>query len=393
MNHKKKGFRSVVSRELGRIVSRPIYPIVMLIMPLAVFFLLWILFYQGVPRDLPIAVLDLDNSVSSRKIIRHLDSAPATRIAERVTDMRQGKDLILTGKCLALVVFPRDMENDLMRGRAPKIINYYNNEFMLTGSLIYRDIVGVVKTISTGLDVESYRRKGDSFEKALAKAQVIRTDSKVLFNPYTNYIYFMVSSLIPAILQIFVMICTVFSLGSELKNGTAAELMECSGGNYRKAVLGKLFPYFVNFIVLVLFINVLLTEFMGCPMVGNNLFVNISSIFFVTAHMSVAALMISLSANLRLTMSSVAFYSGIAYAFIGVTFPLIGMPLAARIWAGIIPLNYYMKIYIDQAMRGAPLYVSFTPFLVLLLFTFILPIIYFPRLGKVFCNEKYWGKS
>ena len=65
-------------------------------------------------------------------------------VSHRVTNMGDGKALILSGKCLALIVFPRDMEKNIMMGRAPEIINYYNNEFMLNGSLVYRDIVGVI---------------------------------------------------------------------------------------------------------------------------------------------------------------------------------------------------------------------------------------------------------
>ncbi len=392
MNIKSNGFLKVVSREICRISSRPIYAVLMLVMPLAVFFLLWVMFAQGVPRDLPVAVFDQDNSVTSRKIIRHLDSAPSVMVSHRVTNMGDGKDLILSGKCLALIVFPRDMEKNIMMGRAPEIINYYNNEFMLNGSLVYRDIVGVIKTVSAGLCVQTYQKRGMSFEKALAQTQVIRVDTNLLFNPYVNYLYFMVSGLIPAILQIFVMVCTVFALGSELKDGTGAELMECAGGSYRRAILGKLFPYAVNFIVLALFVNLMLIEFMGSPVRGNVLFINAAAVFFITAYMSVAAMMIAVLANLRLTLSNVAFYSSTAFAFVGVTYPLIGMPLAARIWAGILPLNYYMKIYIDQAMRGAPVYVSFYSLVALLLFTFIPPILFFPRLGRILGHNRYWGR-
>ena len=49
---------------------------------LALALLAW-MFSAGVPRELPVAVVDHDNSAASRELVRRLDAVPELRVAAR----------------------------------------------------------------------------------------------------------------------------------------------------------------------------------------------------------------------------------------------------------------------------------------------------------------------
>ena len=72
---------NIARRECIRIASKPIYLFTMVIAPVIslVFFLS--LMQNGLPTNLPIAVVDRDNSSTSRTLIRQLDAFEQTQVA------------------------------------------------------------------------------------------------------------------------------------------------------------------------------------------------------------------------------------------------------------------------------------------------------------------------
>ena len=67
------------------------------------------------------------------------------------------------------------------------------------------------------------------------------------------------------------------------------------------------------------------------------------------------------------------------------------MDLPLQIFGYIFPMTYYVEIFIDQAMRGAPAVNSFAYLGYMMLFL-QLPLIMLPRMKKICTEEKYWGK-
>ena len=110
------GFGSVLEREGRRMLSRPIYFVLIVVMPLLTMTVPHAIFRQGVPRKLPIAVCDLDHSKLSRGLSRSLAANPYLRVTDQVTDAESGRQLLLSGRVYMLVVLPRDLERDVDLG-------------------------------------------------------------------------------------------------------------------------------------------------------------------------------------------------------------------------------------------------------------------------------------
>ncbi|HEY1405067.1 MAG TPA: ABC transporter permease, partial [Spirochaetota bacterium] len=180
------GIRAVVRREITRIRSRVLYLFVLVIIPVSAMGIFVGMFYQGVPRDLPIAVFDNDNSALSRKLVRMIDALPSVRVAYHVISMREGEEAVSRGDAFSLVVIPRDFEKNVSRARAPHVYDYYNNQYLLIGSTVQKDIYAAVLTLSVGVNVVTRMKKGETPYQAKAGAQPIELQQHVLFNPYTN---------------------------------------------------------------------------------------------------------------------------------------------------------------------------------------------------------------
>lgn len=372
-------------------VLRPIYILMLIVIPLISFALFWFIFQKGVVQNLPIAVYDQDQTSTSRQIKRMLDATSSLNISAEVSNFEEGKRLMLRDECKALVIIPRNLEKDVLSGLSPSIINYYNNEYLVVGSSISRSIETVVTTVSKTLNASVRLKKGEMAAEAMSHIEPVQTIAHTLFNPYLNYFYFFVGTLQPAMLQIFITVMTIFSVGSELKDGTAASLLDASNDSIVAALFGKLLPYTLIYTLIGVFMNVILFTFFKMPARGSLGLIILATFIFVLAYQALGLFFVALTANLRRSLSMASFYCAPAFAFAGVTFPLIGMPAIARVWGYMLPLTHYVRIFIDQAIKDAPLSVSLPEVGIMTCFLLVGPASV-PRLHTYMKNSRHWGK-
>jgi ABC-2 type transport system permease protein len=109
----KKGIIPVFKRELHRMTSRPIYLMMTLIIPSIVIIFFATFLNQGMPKQLPIAVVDFDNSSTSRLIVRTLSSGQVCNVKYKLTSYESAKTKMQIGEIYAFVIIPRDFEKDV----------------------------------------------------------------------------------------------------------------------------------------------------------------------------------------------------------------------------------------------------------------------------------------
>jgi len=387
------GVWSVVARECRRATSRPLYGLLAIVFPLATFGVLASLFSAGKPVELPVAVCDRDHSALSRKLVRMMDATQAIRVAHRVNDPLQGRTLIESNEAYALILIPEKMERDVYAGKSPKIVGYYNNQYLLPAGLVARDMQTVVAAVSAGINVKTRQKKGEPLQAAMERVSPVAVDHHTLFNPTANNAYYLVPLVLPNMLQIFVLLTTVFVLGIELREGTGRELLERAGGSIVAAVAGKLLPYTILFFLMANVANAFVFLYFGIPVQGSVRLITAAYFVYILAYQSLAILLLGIFPNFRMALSLAGIYCSPALAFTGATFPVVAMPLFGRIWSSILPMTYFFQVFIDQAFRGAPVRISLYPAAVLCLFALLGPALMLWRLKQVYSDERYWGRT
>ena len=386
------GLMCAASRELQRIRSRPLYPMLLFVLPLISFALLWTIFSAGTAHDLPIAVIDQDGTPLSRRLVRMLDAAPSIAVSRQVGSGHAAEQLMLSGDIYGAVLIPKDLERDVYRGTPAVVTIYRNSQFMLPSGIIRRDALAAVGTLSAGIEISQREARGEPSSLAGERYEPIHTDSHPLFNPWLNYIYFLVSSLLPTMLQIFIIVTSVHAVGVELKDGTSGQWLDSAGGSVIRAVAGKMLPYAVSYSVLSIFMLALILKFMGVPLHGDLPTLIVGTLLFVFACQGLGVVLTACFANLRLATSSAAFMASPAFAFAGLTFPTSAMPPFATAWSMLLPLTHYLRLLVEQMMHGAPVSASLPELFLLAGFAVMLPLLAQPRLARVLNDERYWGK-
>lgn len=360
-------------------------------LPIFAFAFFVVIFKTGVPHDLPIAVLDHDNTSISRQLSRMIDATPTAHIAYNITDMAEGERMMKEGLIDAIVEIPDNLEKNVYSNTQSNVAIYINGLNLTKNGLLNKDLQTVMISFSSGIQMQTLVKKGVSQEEAQNLMMPIYFEKHILFNPYINYSYYLLPSFLPLMLMLFTLITTIFTIGVELKTGTAKEWIEASGNNIFKALAGKLLPYTVIFFALCMLMNTILFKFVGVPLIGNIPILFVSGIVYVLSYQALGIFLITLMSNMRLALSIGGGYSVLAFTFSGLTFPFMAMTPYMHAVGYIFPLTYYMEIFIDQAMRGAPAVNSAAHLGCMVLFL-LLPLLVLPRLKKITLNSKYWGR-
>lgn len=382
---------AVVRREAQRLVRQPMYLVLMFVLPLVSFAFFALLFEKGVARDIPIALLDEDHSSLSRTVTQMIDATPTAWIAYEIQDMDEGERLMREGKAMAIVQIPAFFEKDILNNRQTHIENYVSGTNITVNGLLSKDIQTAVTTFTAGIQLQLLTKQGLTQRQAMAQLMPVRFDRHVLFNPYINYGYYLSPSFMPMMLMIFTVMATIFTIGTELKHSTAGEWLATGRGSVGAALAGKLLPVLTVLFLMSLVMLCFIFGVVGTPLNGSVWVLVASSLLFVLSYQAIGIFMIAVLSNLRLALSLGGGYSVLAFTFSGLTFPIMAMWPAMRVVSRFFPFTYYTDVFVDQALRGAPVRCSLPDMGCVALFI-VLPFLCLPRLRRICTDKKFWGR-
>jgi len=382
----------VIRRETRRIADSWVLVFTTMIAPVAAFLIIIWLFSDGVVRDLPVAVVDMDHTSFSSKVARMVDATPVCNVMWRLSSIEEAKQMMDGGKIDAIVVLPTDLERKVLNNGSPAIAVYINNTNVVKGGALKSGLYTTLSTISAGVKVQVAIKKGQTTAQAIEKARPVKVNVHLLFNPFGNYSYFLVLGLLPLLAVVFIFLGSVYALGMELKEGTAGELISLAKNNVTVALAGKMLPYTFLFFMDMMVMNIILLKTLGTPVHGSLFLILVSEILLIISYQLLAVLFLKLTANLRLSLSLGSAYTMMALTFSGLTFPSIAMPLIAKLFSLIFPYTFWLQIFMSQTLRGEPISEVVIPFLAFI--PFILGgILAFPGMKRKLTYHKYWFRQ
>ena len=352
------GVLAVAAREVRRVLDSPLLVALLVVLPVVLTVWVLAIFKAPTPRDLPVAWVDEDQSSVSRAVLRMIDATPGIALTGQAPSLAEAEHLVRRGAVYAIVVIPHGFQEDVVRGNVPVATCFYNAQALLAGGVIGRDFQAAVLTASAGAEVLAAQARGVSRASIGARVEPVVTRSHLLYNPQLNYDYYLVAALLPTLLQMLMTMAMAVAVGEEFKHGTAGEWVASGRGSLVRAAAGKTLVYLAWFGMLATAMLAVIFGVIGTPARGDLAVLVGGAWLFALASISVGFAIVILSGSLRLAASVVALYTGVAFPFIGVTFPSMAMPPAARAWAAGIPLTHFVNLLLEQGIRGATPFTS-----------------------------------
>lgn len=231
-------------------------------------------------RDVPIAVIDQDNTNYSRELIRQFDANKSIETDLHIADLQTAKKLIEERKIYGVVLIPYRFQQHILEGKTSTVLYYGDASYIL----IYSNVATAINTVASnfGAKISISRKIAQGVDPAVATSNVSPFSTQLisLFNPQSGYATYIIPAAFILILYQTLLIgsilCRLFSKNSDFEtafinqqnNATSSALLLLSG---------KLFTYLVLYLVYFIIYTVFANYWYNLPRLGN-IFVSLSFI-------------------------------------------------------------------------------------------------------------------
>lgn len=229
-----------------------------------------------------------------------------------------------------------------------------------------------VPSVAAGIRLSLRTARGEPIEAAQSDIMPIPVQTHPLFNPTLNYVFFLLTALIPSILQVIMVTASSYSLGLDVKTRHRLRILRRLGGGLWPAMAGKLLPYTVIFLLVLGLADTLLIAVLGLPLRGHSWLLIIAGLLFVLSCQLLGALLALVLKPMMTAVSIGTLLTAPAFGFMGIGFPRLGMNAFALGYGALLPGTWYLTARIDQTVRGTPVDLSWRPVLILAAFVIAL---------------------
>lgn len=379
---------NIAKREALRIAVRPLYLFCMIIAPVFCYLFFTTLMANGLPTDLPAGVVDLDNTSTTRNIIRNLDAFQQTHIVAHYPSVMEARKAIQRGEIYSFYYIPEGTTEATLASRQPKVSFYVNYSYLIAGSLLYKDQRTISELAAGAVGRATLYAKGATEDQAMAFLQPIVIDTHALNNPWLNYSVYLCNTLFPGILMLLIFLTTIYTLGEEVKNGTGRELMHLADNSITKVLIGKLLPHTLVFFVIAVFYNVYLYGYLHYPCHSGIFPMLLAGLLLVLSSQAFGVFLFGLFGSFRLALSAASLWGVISFSISGFTFPVMAMHPTLQALCVLFPLRHYYLLYVNFALNGYPLIHAWQAVAALLVFL-LLPFLVLKKLRTILLQYVY----
>ncbi|MCK5847019.1 MAG: ABC transporter permease [Bacteroidales bacterium] len=306
-------------------------------------------------KDIPIAIVDQDNSELSRKLITMIDASDEVKITFVTPNFQEAKIKFKKSNIHGIIHIPKDFDNKILGFETAVVSVYADASYMI----IYKQIVTAatysVGTMSAGVEIIRRTAKGDIIEEAMLERDPLPIESYALYNPKGGYATYVMPAVFIMILQ-----QTLF-LGIGLLGGTFKEKgydkllipIGLKKGGTTSIVFGKSLAYFSIYILNTAYVVVIVSRMFSLPMRGSFVDVFIFLIPFIFAAIYLGQTIASFFKKREHALMALLFTSIPIVFLSGFSWPIDAMP-RWQVWISqLFPSTPGIKGYLAITMRGA----------------------------------------
>ena len=298
---------------------------------------------NGDPRQLPTAVVALDDGPLVRSIVRAAENTGYFRVVATTTDS-QAEDLIARGEVQFAIVFPADFTRRLLRGEHPALAVYADAaDPAATGPAAAA--LQQLPTLALSHDLQgplaSLRAGAAPFEVRLHKR----------YNPEGISAYNVVPGLMGVILTMTLVMMTAMAMTRERERGTLENLL-ATPVRPLEMMVGKILPYVLVGYVQVLIVFSASRLLFDVPMAGSFALLTAMVLLFIVATLTVGFTFSTIARSQMQSMQMTMFYFLPNILLSGFMFPFRGMPPWAQHIGELLPLTHFLRIVRGIMLKG-----------------------------------------
>lgn len=348
----------VFTQELLRIVRDPGIILIFFVAGLGYPILYNLIYWSDTLTDVPVAVVDDDASVYSRRFLHKWEATPDVKIAYICQSMQEAELLMKQQKIHGILYIPSDFSRQIeTAGGQAHLSLYADMSSFLYMKAVYMSANMVMIDEMHHIQIDRYERLGMDDETAWTLVQGVPYEEVNLFVPSAGYSSF----LVPAMLIMIIHQTLFFGVG--MLAGTAREenktLFFIPGRKRRRSVFritfGRALAYFIVYMAISAIDLLIVPRLFHLPHVGNSWDILAFTIPFLLAAIFFS-MTISLCVRNRETgMVTMVATTLIVFFISGVSWPQAALPTGWLYLSYLIPATWGINGFVHINTMGATL--------------------------------------
>lgn len=349
-----KSFFQLLKREFRAFFTDKSLLMVFIGAPIAYALIIGSVYKSGKVSELPIVIVDRDNSPMSANVIEMLADNEGLNVVKIVAESNEIQSLMMEEKAAALIVIPDHFEGDILQSRYPEMMIYCNTVNMLTANFATKSIQQSLGTFAAGAEIKGFQKRGMPNVQAGLKYEPFKQNFVKVFNETGNYFNFMWPAILTVVMQQVILLVTALSIAKEIQNKTFGLEVVTKTNSSLSIVLVKVIPIWLMSIpTVILFYG--FHRYFNAPIPTEiNNFIIITSLF--VAGSSFLGVMISAlipdalkATQFLMLLSAPGFMIG------GYTWPMFAMSTPIQWLANMLPLTPFLNAFKSLLFEHATL--------------------------------------
>lgn len=377
-----------LKREWKRMTSRRLYFGTCIVLPLFTLFFMATIFGNGQMENIPIGMVDQDNTATSRAIVRNISAVPTFKVTRHFVDEAAAREAVQRKEIYGYLSIPPRFEQDATTGNDATLSYYYHYALLSVGGELmaaFETSLAPVALSPVAMQAVALGVNEQQIETFLLPVQA---NDHPIYNPSLDYSVYLSQPFFFVLFQVLILLVTVYSVGSEIKFRTADSWLATSGGNIVTAIIGKLLPYTVIFSLIAILGNYVMFGLLHIPFHGSWLLMNALTVLFVVATQSLALFLFSLFPAVAIIISIVSMVGSLGATLSGVTFPVANMYPLVRDASYLFPIRHFTEITQTMLYSNGS-FVNLWPSAVILCLFPLLALAMLPHLKRAIMSHKY----
>jgi ABC-2 type transport system permease protein len=305
-------------------------------------------------RQIKTIVVDLDNTATSRQLIRMIDGTEQIDVVTRANSMDEARQMFYAENAGGIVVITQDFERDLLAGRQADVSVYADGSYFLIYRQVINGAVTATGTFSAGVEIKKLMAAGKPYGQALQARDPLSADLHYWFNPSSGYGSFLMPGMILIILQQTLLIGIGMMGGTRKEKGQHKELVPVAlkRGGIFPVLFGRTLNYLTIYFVNCLITLVWIYNWFGYPDKASLLHVSMLILPFL---LSVIFLGITISVFFKRRESSLlflVFMSPAVFFLSGISWPATSVPGFLYALAHVFPSTLVVPAYLRLRIMG-----------------------------------------
>ncbi|MDK2856862.1 MAG: type transport system permease protein [Bacillota bacterium] len=197
-----RGFFTAIRTEWQMAVREKMILVILFLIPVLVNLMLGYELYQNQIKNIPMAVVDMDNSSLSRTIVRQFSENETFAVRYYLDNVSEMERLFQENKIRVAMVIPPAFAKDVVALKSPTILMVYDGSQLAVAAAAKSRASEILLTLKTGVLLKQIQARLDVPEDMAKKmALAVNFNYRTLYNPTRGYKNFLNIGLCAALVQ------------------------------------------------------------------------------------------------------------------------------------------------------------------------------------------------